>query len=102
MSYSDRFYFLIYRDARLKIQVITPNIGIFNMPPSPLPRIVDRESLATTILSGHTSTVLSIDTNLEHGLLASSSKDNTVIIWRQEDGVYVRTATCTGDYVTAY
>ena len=59
-------------------------------------RIINSETLATTVLSGHTGTVLSIDTNPEHDLLASSSKDNTVIIWKCEDSCYRQVATCTG------
>lgn len=59
-------------------------------------RIVNTETLATCVLSGHTGTVLSIDTNLEHGLLASSSKDASVVIWRADAGSYSQIATCTG------
>lgn len=59
-------------------------------------RIVNQDSLATSILSGHSGTVLSIDTNPEHNLLASSSKDCSVIIWKCDEGSYTQVATLTG------
>ena len=59
-------------------------------------RIVNIDTLATNVLSGHTGTVLSIDTNTEHGLLVTSSKDSTVRIWKHEGESYVHVFTCTG------
>eukprot|EP00116_Pleurobrachia_bachei_P002032 sb/3462294/ len=60
-------------------------------------RIINTESLATTVLSGHKATVLAIDTSVEHGLLASGSKDSSVIVWKEgEDSGYTPVTTLTG------
>ena len=59
-------------------------------------RIINTDTLATNVLSGHSGTVLSIDTNTELGLLASSSKDSTVRIWKHEGDMYQHIFTCTG------
>lgn len=59
-------------------------------------RLVDRASLSTEIITGHTDTVLSIDTQVEHSLLVSGSKDHSVKVWCKEGSTYQCVATCTG------
>ena len=50
---------------------------------SELVKVFERDSFSCQLLAGHSGIVLSLDVGVTGTLLATSSKDNTIRIWRR-------------------
>lgn len=48
-------------------------------------KVFRRDSFSCQLLSGHTGIVLALDVSADGALLATSSKDNTVRLWRLDN-----------------
>ena len=49
-------------------------------------KVFERDSLSCQLLVGHSGIVLALDATLNGTLLATSSKDNTIRLWKLDDG----------------